>query len=171
MIVNIIVLIFEVLYYSLFMKFTKKEGKFIRYCILFSLVSVLGVVLNTQNVTNYFILLFFIIFGIKYIVKVKTTMFDFLIVLFMLVLNIIIETVVYLILYRLIGFNYIITTFTFEIIKIGICLALNNKLYLLQTKTKKLWDKNNFYIRYLTSVMIYIYTIINCAVIIFKLWR
>lgn len=171
MIVNIMVLILEVLYYSLFMKFTKKEGKFINYCILFILVSVLGVILNTQDVTSYFILLFFIVFGIKYIVRVKTTMYDFLIVLIMLLFNVIIETAIYLLFYRLIGFNYIITTITFEAIKIGMCLFLNNKLYLMNTKIKTLWDNNNFYIRYLTSVMIYIYTIINCAVIIFKLWR
>ena len=68
MIVNIMVLVLEVLYYSLFMKFTKKEGKFINYCILFILVSVLGFILNTRDITNYFILLMFIVFGIKYMI-------------------------------------------------------------------------------------------------------
>lgn len=171
MIINIMVLILEVLYYSLFMAFTRKEGKLINYCILFILVSLLGVILNTQDVTSYFILLFFIVFGIKYIVRVKTSMFEFLIVLIMLIYNIIIETIIYLLIYRLIGLNYIITTIIFETIKIGTCLLLNNKLNIMYQKLKNLWNNNNFYIRYLTSIMIYIYTIINCAVIIFKLWR
>ena len=171
MVLNIMVLILEVLYYSLFMTFTRKEGKFIRYCILFCLVSALGVILNTRDITNYFIVLFFIIFGIKYIVRIKTSMLDFLIVLIMLVFNIIIETITYLLLFKLIGTNHIITTFTFEIIKIGMCFILSNKLNLMYKKVKNLWDNNNFYIRYLFSVLIYIYVIITCVLIILKIWR
>ncbi len=171
MIVNIMVLVLEVLYYSLFMKFTKKEGKFINYCILFILVSVLGFILNTRDITNYFILLMFIVFGIKYIVRVKTTMFDFLIVLIMLVFNIIIEATIYVLLFKLIGVNYIITTFVFETIKIGMCLILNNRLHLMYNKIKNLWDNNNFYIRYLFTTLIYIYVIITCILIILKIWR
>lgn len=171
MLMNIIVLIFEVLYYSLFMKFTKREGSFIKYCILFILVTILGCVLNTRDITNYFILLIFIVLGIKYIVKAKTTMFDFLIVLIMLVFNIIIEAVIYILLFKWIRVNYIITTLTFEAIKIGLCLILKDKLNIMNEKLKNLWNNNNFYIRYLFTVLIYIYVIITCILIIKKIWR
>ena len=105
MLINIIVLLLEILYYSLFMKFTKRDGSFIKYCILFILVTILGGILNTRDITNYFILLMFIVLGLKYVVRVKTTMFDFLIVLIMLVFNIIIEATIYLLLFKLIKVN------------------------------------------------------------------
>lgn len=169
MLINIIVLLLEILYYSLFMKFTKRDGSFIKYCILFILVTILGGILNTRDITNYFILLMFIVLGLKYVVRVKITMFDFLIVLIMLVFNIIIEATIYLLLFKLIKVNYIITTFTFEVIKISLCLILRNKLSLMNNKLKELWNNNNFYIRYLFTVLIYIYVIITCVMIILKI--
>ena len=43
---NILVLIFEVLYYSMFMYYAKGEGKFWKYILLFSIVSIFTGIFN-----------------------------------------------------------------------------------------------------------------------------
>ena len=49
----VIVLILEVLYYSLFMKFARKEGNFVRYLIAFTMVVLIAGITNVQTVLSY----------------------------------------------------------------------------------------------------------------------
>ena len=53
MLFNIIVLFYEVLYYSLFMKFARKEGKLWRYIVLYALISLLFSVIGTKAFYSY----------------------------------------------------------------------------------------------------------------------
>ena len=55
MVMHIIVLLFEVLYYSMFMKFARKEGKFWRYLLLFSLITIVLIFTGTGNLYVYLI--------------------------------------------------------------------------------------------------------------------
>lgn len=160
MIANIIVLIFEVLYYSLFMTFTRKEGKFYRYIILFSLISIIGVIITTNNLLSYFLLILMMTLGLKYIVRTKISMFDMFLIVFMLFVKFIIEFISYVFFFKVIGFNHFITTMLFDIIKIGFVLINRDNLYKIKVKLENLWTNNNFYIRYIFSILVYIYVIV-----------
>lgn len=165
---NIIVLTFEVLYYSLFMAFTRREGKFYKYIILFSLISIVGVVITTNNLLSYFLLILMMTLGLKYIVGTKTSMFDMFLIVLMLFIKFIIEFISYVLFYKIIGFNHFTTTMLFDIIKIGLVLMNRNNLYKVKVKLDELWANNNFYIRYIFSILVYIYVIVVCILKIVK---
>ena len=54
-ILNAIVLIFEVLYYALFMKFARKDGKFWKYILLFSLMTICSFFITTNMYQQIYI--------------------------------------------------------------------------------------------------------------------
>lgn len=91
--INIIVLIFEILYYSMFMKFARKEGKFWKYLLLFTLVTISGLFIPTNTLLSYLYLILAILFGLKYIVKINTTLYDMFFILIMIFFKLIIEYV------------------------------------------------------------------------------
>lgn len=165
MILNIIVLIFEVLYYSLFMKFARNEGKFHRYLILFSLITTLFYFVGTDKLYSYLFLILTILYGIKYIVKIKISLYDVLFIFIMLILKLFIETPFYLILNG--GLSIYEIGIIMGIFKVIVLLILKNKINKLYIKLKDLWYKNNFYIRYIFSILMFIYCILSCLFIIF----
>lgn len=168
---NLIVLIFEVLYYSLFMKFTRKEGKFYRYFLLFVIASIVVSILNSTTFPIYFIFMLIVLLGFKYIVKTKTSLFDFLIILLMMLLNVIIELPIFIIFYSILSQTHFITTLIFEILKLLVVYLLRDKLNIMYEKLKVLWGKNNFYIRYIFSCLIFVYTIFTIVLLIHLLWE
>lgn len=169
MIYNIIVLLFEVLYYSMFMKFARNEGKFWKYLLLFSLISIIGIFIGTDNLLSYLILVLLMLYGLKFIVNIKTSLYDMLWIILMLFLKIVLEFTISMAVYYLCG-NFIILTILIAVIKIIVVLLLKgilNKIYL-SLKTK--WDKNNFYIRYIFSCLSIIYVIITVIMFIVDKW-
>lgn len=171
LILNIIVLIFEVLYYALFMKFARKEGKFSRYVLLFTLLSILSVFIGTNHVYSHFILFLNITIGMKYIVKTKISLYDMLITIIMLIINVLIQLPVYIIFFNILGFSHFITTLIFEFLKILFVVILNEKMNIYYKKMKKLWDNNNFYIRYIFSCSVFIYVIFIVILFIKLAWE
>lgn len=161
MVLHIIVLIFEVLYYSMFMKFAKNEGKFWRYLLLFSLITIVFCFINVSNLFSYLILVLMMLYGLKYIVKIKVTLYDMLLIVAMLLLKLIIEFVVMIIFYNLLNFNQFLTTIIFDLVKILFLFIFKNKIYKIAVKLKELWNKNNFYVRYFFTIGVYIYVIIS----------
>lgn len=160
MVLHIIVLLFEVLYYSMFMKFARKEGKFWRYLLLFSLITIVGLfILIKQDLFSYLILILMMLFGLKYIVKLKTSLYDMLLIVIMLMLKLVIEFIVYIIFFQILNFGHFETTMIFDIIKILTITLFSSKIYNYNKKLKKLWDSNNFYIRYIFSCLTYVYVI------------
>lgn len=164
---NIIVLIFEVLYYSMFMYFSKKEGKFCKYILLFSLITISGLFIKTNNLISYLYLVLAMLFGIKYIVKVKTTLYDMFYILVMLLLKLIIEFTFCMILYILFK-NTFISIIISNIVKLSFILLSKNNINNFYLKLKKKWDNNNFYIRYIFSCFTYVYVIVSVLFIIFR---
>ena len=162
---NIIVLIFEILYYSLFMKFAKKEGKLIRYFIAFSLMTIVGVFIGTNNLPSYFVLIMLIIIGMKYIVKVKMSLYDVFIIVCMLFIKILIETPLYILLFNFI-IIYIIGIIV-NILKLAILFIIRNFLNKIYKTLKIKWDNNNFYIRYTFSICCFVYCIISAILLIY----
>ena len=162
MVLHIIVLLFEVLYYSMFMKFARKEGKFWKYLLLFSLITLIGIfTLTNQNLISYLTLVLLMLYGIKYIVRIKISLYDMLLIVIMLLLKLIIEFIIMLIFYELLNINQFISTMIFDFIKISFLLFFKDKIYSISQKFKRLWDNNNFYIRYIFTIGIYVYVIVS----------
>lgn len=161
---NIIVLIFEILYYSLFMKYARKEGSFIRYLISFTLITIIFLFLGTTNFICYFLLILTILFGLKYIVKLKVSLYDMLIIVIMLFCKVLIETPLYIILYKAINIYFI--GVLVNIIKIIVIFLIRNVIDYMYKHLKVKWDNNNFYIRYIFSICCFIYCIITAILFI-----
>ena len=161
----LLILILEVLYYSLFMKFNK-NGNFIKYIVLFILVTILFAFVDTNKFYSYLILLMTILFGLKYIVKVETSLYDMLIITIMLLVKLIIEIFVIGILFMLIKNAYILSLIA-GFVKILVLLPLKNKISHNYKSLKIIWDNNNFGVRYLFTLALFLYTIISFLFLIF----
>lgn len=168
---NIVVMILEVLYYSLFMKFAKKDGKLYRYIILFFISTLVVGFINSKNFSSYLAFILATYIGLKYIVKVKASMYDILIILLMLLLNITIELPFYLIFYKLIHFNHYVMVLLFELVKLLVVFIIKYKLRINYVKFKKIWDDNRFMLRYISTTIIYSYVIITIALKISKIFN
>ena len=168
LILNIIVLIFEVLYYSLFMYYSKNEGKLSRYILLFSLITIFFCFVSTSNLYSYLFLILLMLYGLKYIVKLKISLYDMLVIFEMLLLKIIIETPIYIIL-KIFTENNFILTLPSSIIKIMLLYIFRENLKNMYVKFKKLWDNNNFYIRYIFTTLMFLFVIFSCVFLIVKL--
>lgn len=149
---NVIVLMFEVLYYSLFIKFSRPDGKFYRYILLFTLISLSGFVIGTTNVFSYFYLIFVITYGIKYIVKLKISLYDMFTVFLMLILKFFLELTLFFILIKIFE-NLFIITILIGFMKIILISLLNRKITILYKKWKIKWNDNVFEIRYIFNMM------------------
>ena len=106
---NVIVLIFEISYYSLFMKFARREGNIIRYIIAFTIVTLLTGIFNIQTIFAYIIIVTSMLFSLKYIVKIKTSLYDLLFIFIMIFVKLGIELSFFII------FNTLLNTFVFYI--------------------------------------------------------
>jgi len=152
---------YEILYYSLFMKYARGEGKFWRYLLLYLLISIFFSFIGTKEFYSYLLLMLIMLLGFKYIVKTKTSIFDLLIITVMLVCKAFIELGVFYIYYCLLHCSHYMVTILFELIKLLIVLLIGTNLNTLYLNLKRLWDNNNFYIRYITSVTLYAYVIVT----------
>lgn len=168
LILNVIVLIFEVLYYSLFMYYSKNEGKLSRYILLFSLITIILIIIGTSNLYAYLIFILFALYGLKYIVKCKIGLYDALIIFTMLLIKLLLETPIYIIL-RIFTENNFILTLPSSITKIMLLYIFRKNLKNMYIKFKKLWDNNNFYIRYIFSTLMFLFVIFSCVFLIVKL--
>jgi hypothetical protein len=163
---NLIVLTFEILFYSMFMKFAMNEGKFYRYVLLFLLATILICIFNQNNLVTYFVFVATSYVGLKYIVNVKTSLYDMLVLLIMLFVKLFIEYFSVLIFFNIIGLGHITTTMIFDYIKTSFIILTKDKIRTYYIKMKKLWDNNNFYIRYIFSCLTFIYVIVTAILLI-----
>lgn len=163
-ILNIIVLIFEVLYYSLFMKNSKNDGKLWKYILLFAIITISGGFIGTSMFISFAYLIFGSLIGIKLLVKAKTQYFDLFVIVSMILFKYVIELIFYIPLINII--NYFVLMVVVGLIKIIIVLLLKNRLNKIYMYLLNMWNKNVFYIRYICTCILYIYFII-CAFHIF----
>ena len=128
MIANIIVLIFEVLYYSLFMTFTRGKEKFYKYLIAFIIITIIGLFINMRGLLSYFLLIMLILLALRYIVDKETKLYDILIIVMMLFISLLVEFPIYVLFYKILKFNHFFTTMMFQVIKIILVFIFRNKL-------------------------------------------
>ena len=167
LILNIIIIILEAIYYSLFIKYSKNEGKLWKYILSFIIISLIGVVAGVSSLISYLFLIIMMVLSLKYIVKVKTTVYDILFLFIMLIFKLFIEVLLFLIFYNFTKDNYIMATLL-AICKIPAIFILKNKLNLLYNKIENYWNKNRFFIRYIFTILMFIYVIVSCVFIIFN---
>lgn len=163
----ILVLISEVLYYSMFMYSCRKEGKFYRYLICFGLITIIGLFIGTDNLVSYLLVILMMIYGMKYIVRIKSTIYDILVILIMLFIKVMIETPIYMLgqdKYDIYELGIISSICKLVLFNFGFFRKFLNLTY---EKLKVMWYKNNFYIRYIFSCLTYIYVILTILLFIF----
>lgn len=166
LVLNVIVLIMEVLYYSLFMKFAKGEGKLWRYLLSFGLITTLFMFIGTQQIYKYLLLVLLMLLALKYISKLNIKLYDMLIIILMLFTKIIIEAVCVFAFYNILKLSIIFVTIIFTVVKFIFVFINKNKFHIIYKKLLLKWNNNNFYIRYIFSVFMIIYAIISIAVLI-----
>lgn len=137
---NAIILIFEVLYYSLFMYFSKKEGKFWKYLINFLLITIIGLFIGTNNLLSYLLLVLLMFLGLKYIVNVKMSLYDMLIIVIMLFSKIFLEFIIYFPLSIIGDMDYILSTIIFETFKNLLLIVIASELNGIYKGLKKEWS-------------------------------
>lgn len=168
LILNVIVLIFEVLYYSLFMYYSKNEGKLSRYILLFSLITIIMLIFGTNKIYSYLIFILGSLYGLKNIIKIKTSLYDMLVIILMLFSKLIIELPICLVIYIFIK-NIFIVSIIVGIIKLIILKGIKKAINKLYNSLKTKWNNNNFYIRYIFSCLTYVYIIISVLFLLNKL--
>ena len=167
MIYNIIVLLFEVLYYSMFMKFARNEGKFWKYLLLFSLITIVLLFVGTYNLYAYLVFVVIALYGLKYIVGTKISLYDLLVIFVMLAVKIIIEGTIYMGIYMFYQNNFVLTMIV-TLSKNILILALNKRLFKIYNYFKKIWYNNNFYIRYLFNAFMFFFVILSAVFLLIK---
>lgn len=167
LILGVIGLFLEALYYSLFIKFSKNEGNIFKYLISFIIISIVGIFIDVSTLVSYFVLIAMIIIALKYIVKVKTSVYDLLFLFIMLIFKLFIEILFFLIFFNFTKNNYIMALLL-GICKVPILLILKNKLNLLYNELEKYWNNNVFYIRYGFAILMLIYVILSCCFLVFN---
>lgn len=165
LLLNVVVLVFEVLYYALFMKFARKEGKFWRYLLLFSAITIFFYFVGKRQIYSYLLLILMILYGMKYLVKLKISLYDMLIIFLMMIIKLFIEAPLSLSINLFIKDVYVVSSIV-GFIKLLILYIMRNKINLFYNKFKILWNNNNFYIRYIFSTFMFVYVIVSCVFII-----
>lgn len=161
---NILVLIFEVLYYSMFMYYAKGEGKFWKYILLFSIVSIFTGIFNINSIYSYIVIILSMLFGIKYLIKIKTSLYDLFFIILMILIKLFIEFTVYILFKDVLNIFYLYILF--QTLKIVIVFIFKNKIKKIYKLLFILWYDNNFYLRYLFSILMFIYFIFGILYLI-----
>ena len=162
---NIIIMILEIVYYTIFMKSARKEGNIKRYFLLFSLFTIITIFINRRFLINYLLIFFLILYGLKYIVKLKITLFDLFFIILMFMSKVIIEMPLSLLSYSIVENIYIASTMV-GILKVIIVWLFNGYIEQIYEIMQMLWINNNFYIRYLFSIALFIYVILSSIFLI-----
>ena len=162
----IVSLISEIIYYSVFLKNCRNEGRTSKYILLSIAITILALLINTESLLSYLVLVLSFVLGLKYIVKVDTSLFDMLIVIVMLFVKVSLELISFVPLYMVFG-NYTLYILFMIVLKIIFLLTTRKKLKYFYKRLKHLWLENTFKIRYIFICSTYIYVIITA---IFKLF-
>ena len=120
--------------------------------------------LGTNNIYTYLIFMGLTLLSFKYFVRCKPKLYDLMILVLMMLIKVIIEVCFYLPLQAF--FDIYKIAILHSIIKVILVFIFRNYLNLIYDKLKIYWDNNNFYIRYLFSVLMFVYCIISGIFII-----
>lgn len=164
MILTLIVLFAEVLYYALFMKLARKEGRLYRYILSFILVNIILFFVGTNAIYIYLLSILLMLYSIKYIVRINITIYDMFFLFIIMLIKIVIEGIC-----CFLFFNYV-NTFIFimiiDFIKLLFIFLFRKRLNIFYNYMKLKWKNNNFYIRYIFNILMFIYVLMSCFFLI-----
>lgn len=160
LLLNIIILLVDIFYYSSFLYFCRKENKYYKYYLPSLLVTIIALIFGTNDLLSYLLLVLAFMFGLKYLVRIKTTLYDMFIVFIMLFVKVSLELIPFVIFYMILG-NYPTVYVLMIVFKILFILFIKDKLNVFYERLKELWLKNVFKIRYIFICCSYIYVIIT----------
>jgi len=166
---NIIVMFFEVIYYSLFMKFARTEIKLWEYLLAFTIATLFNFVFAIFNINSVIIYLLFIIialYSIKITSKSKLSIYDMFFMFIVMIVKIAIEGLSFLTIYNL--FSKFAFTMIIDFLKIGFVILFKNKIKYYYDLLKGKWNNNNFYIRYIFNILLFMFIIMSFIFIIIK---
>ena len=135
-----------------------------KYLICFSLVTLLTGIVNVETIFAYIVIVSSMMIFLKYIVKLKITLYDMLFILIMIFLKLGIELIFFIIFNNLL--NIFLFYLSFQVLKVIIVLLLRNKINQLYKFLKIKWDENFFYIRYIFAIFMFLYSIFSCLYLI-----
>lgn len=165
MAIYIIILIFEILYYSFFMKYSINKGKFWRYLLLFIIFSAISWFMNDTSPISYMIILLMILYGLKYIVKVKITLYDLFFIFVMMLMKVLIELIIALPTMLILN-DIEISKIIMGTMKLSFILIIRKELNPLYLTLQKHWENNRFFIRYIFTILMFLYVIFSCVFLI-----
>lgn len=161
---NVIIFTLEVIYYSLFMHYADKRFN-IRCFITFLLANIISLFIGYGNFYSY--LFYFIELSFIFrILKIKFTLYDLLFIIFSMIFKILIEFICFIILKDMM--DLFVVTFLICLLKIFIITFIKNKILFVYNHLKIKWNNNNFYIRYIFNITIFIYIIASLLFMIYN---
>ena len=108
------------------MKFAKNDGKFYKYVIVFIINTILITLLGSRNLMSYLVFVMTTLLMLKYVVQVKTSLYDMLVIIFMLIVKSMLEIPLFYLFAMC--FSGVISTFLFQITKILLVLMKLKRL-------------------------------------------
>ena len=165
LILNVIILIFETIYYSLFMKNVKETDSLWKYILSFSIGTILILVFNYNSLMSYLVFVFSSLFVMKYIAKIKIVFYDLFVIILMMIYKLIIESIFVIFIYIFTHNAFIIATIlgAIKIIVTLLTKGIINKVYF---KLKVYWYQNRFFIRYIFDIIMFVYIIVSCVFLV-----
>lgn len=157
------IFLLEILYYSLFLKLSKRKLNFVKVFIIYLLANICLYFIGFQSFYAY-ALYVAIIFILSRILGLSILMYDVLVILISLLFKLLLEIPLYIILGN--NINLFVSVFIMGIYKCATLLLIRNKLSYLYNKYRIKWDNNDFYIRYSFSTFLYTYIIMSILYIL-----
>lgn len=106
------------------------------------------------------------LYGLKYIARVETSVYDLLFLFIIMITKILIEGVCYLTFYNI--FNKFAFTMIIDALKILFIIIFRKSINKCYYSLKNKWNNNNFYIRYIFNILLFIYIMMSFVFIIIK---
>lgn len=162
---QLIIFLLEILYYTLFFNFCRKQDKFYKIFLMF-LIANIGLFFIGFNTFYAYTLYFFEIMILCKILKIKLVLYDILVFIVSLFVKLFLELICFAIFREnIVLFIPVLIMGIFKNLFLILIRNLLNKAYI---NFKKVWDNNNFYIRYSFSTLLYLYIIASIVYIIVR---
>ena len=162
---QLIIFLLEILYYTLFFGFCRKNDKYYKLFVVFLIANIISFFIGYGTFYSY-ALYFTEISILARLLNIKMTLYDIFVLIISMIFKLIIELLFFIIIRE--NISLFIWVLAMGITKNMILLFINKILNKLYYKLKDLWINNNFYIRYLFSTFLYLYLIFSIIYIIFR---
>lgn len=168
LLINLLVLLFEVLYYSLFMKFARINGKFWKYVLGFSIATAFNIIFSIIGLNDIVIYVLFMLIAL-YTIKIfdkKVNLYDLFFIFVIMAVKIAIEGINCLFIYHFV--NNILFTIIIDILKFSFLLIFKSKIKYYYDFLFRKWRNNNFFIRYIFNILLFVFIIMSFIFVIIR---